>query len=71
MVADGADLGGLLALDDRAAVAALPLVHADLDPDLALLDVRRERAVPCTCRTAPRTMRRVKTAGAVLTDLGI
>ena len=45
VVADRTLLGGLLALDDRAAVAALPAVRADAHPHLALLDVRGELAV--------------------------
>ena len=45
MRADGADLGGLLADDDRTAVAALPLVLADADPDFALLNVLQKLTI--------------------------
>ena len=38
MVADGALFGSRLRLDDRAAVAALPAVLTDPDPNVAGLD---------------------------------
>ena len=45
MSADRADLRGLLALDDRAAIAALPAVWPDANPDFASFDVLGELAV--------------------------
>ena len=45
MVTDGAFLRGALGLDDRAAVAALPLVLADADPHFAGFNVLDELAV--------------------------
>ena len=45
MVADGADIGGLGADDDMAAVAAFPHLHLALGEDLLGLDVVQQGAV--------------------------
>ena len=45
MIADRANRRGLLTLDNRTAIAALPLVLANLHPDLTLLDVDRKLAI--------------------------